>query len=213
MIDTSYAMLFDFDGTLMDTEKAVLDTLEEIFRRYRTKEEFTNEVKVEVLGPPLYDSILKYFPEEDTEKLVMEYRDYQKAHLNETVSIMKHAVELVDTLKKKGYKVGFVSTRRFDSMVHILDLFSLTSKFDVIIGADNVTKNKPSPEGILLACNKLNLEKSVYVGDSVTDIQAGKAANSITVAYISNINKKNALLNETPDYITDDLLEILQIIK
>ncbi len=213
MIDTSYAMLFDFDGTLMDTEKAVLDTLEEIFRRYRTKEEFTNEVKVEVLGPPLYDSILKYFPKEDTEKLVMEYRDYQKAHLNETVSIMKHAVELVDTLKEKGYKVGFVSTRRFDSMVHILDLFSLTSKFDVIIGADNVTKNKPSPEGILLACNKLNLEKSVYVGDSVTDIQAGKAANSITVAYISNINKKNALLNENPDYITDDLLEILQIIK
>ena len=213
MIDTSYAMLFDFDGTLMDTEKAVLDTLEEIFRRYRTKEEFTNEVKVEVLGPPLYDSILKYFPEEDTEKLVMEYRDYQKAHLNETVSIMKHAVELVDTLKEKGYKVGFVSTRRFDSMVHILDLFSLTSKFDVIIGADNVTKNKPSPEGILLACDKLNLEKSVYVGDSVTDIQAGKAANSITVAYISNINKKNALLNEKPDYITDDLLEILQIIK
>ena len=55
--------------------------------------------------------------------------------------------------------------------------------------------------------------KLLYVGDSATDIQAGKAANSITVAYISNMNKKNALLNEQPDYITDDLLEILQIIK
>ena len=126
---------------------------------------------------------------------------------------MKHAVELVDTLKEKGYKVGFVSTRKHDSMVHILNLFSLVPKFDVIVGADDVTQNKPSPEGILLACNKLNLEKSVYVGDSATDIQAGKAAKSITVAYISNINKKNALLNENPDYITDDLLEILQIIK
>ena len=213
MIDTSYAMLFDFDGTLMDTERAIVESFREIFRRYRTEEEFTKELQVEVLGPSLSTSMKKYFPNEDTIQLENEFRDYQKAHLNETVSIMKHAVELVDSLKEKGYNVGFVSTRKHDSMVHILNLFSLVPKFDVIVGADDVTQNKPSPEGILLACNKLNLEKSVYVGDSATDIQAGKAANSITVAYISNMNKKNALLNEQPDYITDDLLEILQIIK
>ena len=62
MIDTSYAMLFDFDGTLMDTERAIVESFREIFRRYRTEEEFTKELQVEVLGPSLSTSMKKYFP-------------------------------------------------------------------------------------------------------------------------------------------------------
>ena len=57
MIDTSYAMLFDFDGTLMDTERAIVESFREIFRRYRTEEEFTKELQVEVLGPSLSTSM------------------------------------------------------------------------------------------------------------------------------------------------------------
>ncbi len=213
MIDTSYAMLFDFDGTLMDTEQAILSSFEEIFRRYRTVEEYTDQRRVEVLGPSLYESMTKYFPEQDPKKLEEEYRAYQKEHLHETVKPMEHSVELVDTLRSKGYKVGLVSTRRHDSMQHILNMLSLSDKFDILVGFEDVKKGKPAPDGILLACEKLGCDKCVYVGDSVTDIQAGKAANAITVGYISNIHKKEALIASTPDYITDELLDVLKILK
>lgn len=213
MVDTSYAMLFDFDGTMMDTEPAIINTFEEIFRRYRTVEEYTPQRRVEVLGPSLFESMTKYFPEQDPKKLEEEYREYQKAHLHETVQPMKHSIELLNTLKAQGYKVGLVSTRRHDSMQLILDMFDLGNEYDILVGFEDVEKGKPTPDGILKACEELGLDKCVYVGDSVTDIMAGKAANAITVAYISNVHKKEALIKSTPDYITDNLLDILKIMK
>ena len=213
MIDTSYAFLFDFDGTLMDTEPAIICSFREIFRRYRTEEEFTHEIQIAVLGPSLKESMTKYFPNEDPSKLEQEYRDYQKAHIKETVKPMKHSLELINTLKNKGYKVGLVSTRRHDSMLTIFNTLELENNYDVIIGAEDIEHGKPAPDGILKACELLNLEKSVYVGDSSTDIDAGKAAGSITVGFLSNVHKKEALLKKQPDYFTDDLIDILQIIK
>lgn len=213
MMSKDTAMLFDFDGTLMDTEAAIVESFRELFRRYHHESEFTKQNEVEVLGPSLTDLMTRFFPDGDIEALQQEYRVYQNEHLSETVKYMPGCLELVSWLKDNDYKVGIVSTRRHESLDRILNLMNLSNTFDIVIGDDDVSVGKPNPEGILKACRELNCSKSMYVGDSITDVQAGKAAGSTTVAFVSNIHKKEALLKELPDYLTDDLGEIITIVK
>lgn len=213
MISKDTAILFDFDGTLMDTESAIVETFREMFRRYRPNDEFTEEMAVYVLGPSLRTLMETLFPGQDVEMIENEYRKYQAEHLKETVKYMPYTQELVAWLKENGYKIGIVTTRKVVSLKMILELMHMDTCFDVLIGEEDVTKGKPSPEGILKACEMLQATKSVYVGDSITDVQAGKAANSLTVAFVSNEHKREALFKEQPDYVIDDLKDMIDIIK
>ena len=70
--------LFDFDGTVMNTEPAILASFRHLFETYRTVDEFTPQLQVEVLGPSLQTEIPKLFPDEDANKLIPEYIEYQK---------------------------------------------------------------------------------------------------------------------------------------
>ena len=205
-------VLFDFDGTLMDTEQAIIQSYRELFRRYRSEEEFTKEKQISVLGPSLYDMITSFFPDEDVEVLQKEYRAYQNEHLKELIQPMPNAIELLEWLKKKGYVVGIVTARRKDSLEHILELFNMKEYFDVLIGYYDVQKQKPDPEGILKAIGDTQYEEVYYVGDSAGDILAGKNANVKTIAYLWMEERKEVLRNSDADYYIEDLLEVRDIV-
>lgn len=208
-------MLFDLDGTLLDTEPAILETYRMLFEKYRTVEEFDADKRIEVLGPPLVDMFKKYFPEKDPYELQDEYRAYNKQIHAEYVKPMEHCVELIEYLHNEGYKLGIVSSKMADGVKFGLDLFGLTDKFDVIVGQDDIKKSKPDPEGILLACKKMNvgIDQLVYVGDSVSDIKAGKHAGAYTIGFVFNPGKKEALAASGPNCLISDLIEIKDILK
>lgn len=205
-------VLFDFDGTLMDTEQAIIQSYRELFRHYRSEEEFTKEKQISVLGPSLYDMITSFFPDEDVEVLQKEYRAYQNEHLKELIQPMPNAIELLEWLKEKGYVVGIVTARRKDSLEHILELFNMKEYFDVLIGYYDVQKQKPDPEGILKAIGDTQYEEVYYVGDSVGDILAGKNAGVKTIAYLWMEERKEVLRNSDADYYIEDLLEVRDIV-
>lgn len=202
------AVLFDFDGTFMDTEPAIFAAYSHLFRTYRTIEEFTPEKKVSVLGPSLEVMIGKYFPDHDTAKLVDEYRVYQRTFAMDTIVPMEHAETLAAWLRANGYKIGFVSSRRHDSMMPILEKLQMQDYFDVIVGREDITHEKPHPEGIRHAMELLGTKDVMYVGDSPSDILAGKNAGVTTAAYITNEGKRAAVLETEPDIVLDDLLQL-----
>lgn len=205
-------VLFDFDGTLMDTEQAIIQSYRELFRRYRSEEEFTKEKQISVLGPSLYDMITSFFPDKDVEKLQKEYRAYQNNHLKDLMKPMPNAIELLERLKKKGYVVGIVTARRKDSLEYILELFNMKDYFSILIGYYEVQNQKPDPEGILKAIGDTQYEDVYYVGDSAGDILAGKNANVKTIAYLWMEERKKALLDSHADYDIEDLLEVKDIV-
>ncbi len=205
---TVKAALFDFDGTLMDTEPAIMASFRYMFSTYRSAEDFTPEVQLDVLGPSLAASMRKYFPERDTDKLVNEYRDYQRDYSIETIVPMKNCLELIAWLKEQGYKIGLVSSRRHDSMEVILNYLKLGHLFDILVGDEELQNSKPHPEGIQKAMHLLKADKAFYVGDSPSDILAGKNAGIPAIAYISNDRKKEAILQTKPDLIIQDLMEV-----
>ena len=199
-------VLFDFDGTIVQSYR-------ELFRRYRTVEEFTREKEISVLGPSLEEKIKEFFPDYNPVELQEEYRIFQQEHLKETIQPMPNALELLQWLKEKQYETGIVTARKRKSLIHILELFHMVSYFDILVGYDDVKKKKPDPEGIFKATQQKSYSTIYYVGDSSMDILAGKNANVITVAYL-NLEEKIPVLKELhADYYVNDLIEIKEIIE
>lgn len=209
----SRAVLFDFDGTVMDTEPAIIASYTHLFRLWRTEAEFTPELQVEVLGPSLAQEMARFFPDHDVEECLREYRGYQNGHLAELVRPMEGAEELLRWLRSEGYPTGIISTRLHESLDHILSMQGMKDLFDIVIGHDEVQREKPDPEGILHACKMLGCSESVYVGDSATDIEAGINAGSYTVAALTKPEKEASLLAAGPDASIRRLSELRELLK
>ena len=209
----SVAAVFDFDGTLMDTEPAIHASFEHVFQKYRTVEEFTEERRIKVLGPALEVMMAEFFPERDPWECVEEYRRYQREHLRDLIKPMPGAREMLVKLSAMGIPCGIVSTRYFKSLDDLLRANHMNEFMSIVLGNDSVTKSKPDPEGILKAWDAMKTDRCFYIGDSAMDVQAGKNAGAITVAYPSNPAKRSALLEAQPDYIIESLLELPDLIR
>lgn len=208
-------ILFDLDGTLLNTQPAIMEAYRHIFRTYGKEEDFTPEVQMEVLGPSLHSMMVKYFPNEDPQKLIDEYRVINRKVHPDVVTPMNNCKELLVYLHENGYHMGVVSTKKKDLCQYGMSLFDLDKYMEIYIGPDEVEKGKPDPEGILKACELLKVSKDdlVYVGDSPTDIKAGIAAGAYTIGYIFEEKRKQQLIDANPNKVIDDLIEIKELLK
>ena len=208
-------ILFDLDGTLLNTEPAIIASYKYLFEKYDKVENFDEAKQVEVLGPPLTVMFEKYFPNVDKEVLLKDYREHNWNIHKDVVTPMKNAKELLAYLKDEGYKLGIVSTKIKGVCVYGLSIFDMDKYFDVVIGQDEVTKGKPDPEGIFKACKQLNMghDNCIYVGDSKTDILAAKNAGVYAIGYLFDKRREEALLSAKPNEVIDDLIKIEDILK
>ena len=207
------AAVFDFDGTLMDTEPAIMASFEHVFQKYRTVEEFTPERRIKVLGPALDVMMKEFFPEMDPWICVEEYRRYQRENLRNLICPMPEAMETLAKLSAMEVPCAVVSTRYFKSLDELLKQSRMDGFMSVVLGNDSVSRSKPDPEGILKAWEMLKTESCFYIGDSVMDVEAGKNAGAVTVAYPSNEGKRNDLIAAKPDYLIEQLSELPELIR
>ena len=186
-----------------------------MFVKYSSEDQFTQQRQLEVLGPPLKKMFPIYFPDQNVDELIVEYRKINFDIHKDYVVAMENAEKLLSSLKQQGYKMGIVSTKMKASCEYGLQITNLEQYFDVVLGEDDVTVGKPSPEGIFKACELLNEghDSCLYIGDSATDIMAGKNAGVYTIGYIFNQERKEALINTKPNKIISDLIEIEEILK
>ena len=208
-------ILFDLDGTLIDSEKGIHASYLHVFKNHGREKDFNEDLKTEVLGPSLKVIFDKYFPGEDTDKLVEEYRAHNKIVFKDINNPMENAELVLKTLHEKNYNVGIVSTKMYDQVVNNLECYDLRKYVDAIVGGDEVKKAKPDPEGInkILKENSWYRDELIYVGDSVSDIEAGQNAGAYTIAYYFNPGKKEQIEKANANEYIDDLAKILEIIE
>jgi phosphoglycolate phosphatase len=118
---------------------------------------------------------------------------------------------VINVLKNK-YKLGVITNTDTDIAIKILKKFRILEYFDVVVGGD-IINPKPSPDPIIKACNffMIKPEETLFIGDTLTDIKAGKAAGSKTV--IITTSKKRDEIEGIKDIIVfNDLIEILKIV-
>lgn len=207
-------ILFDLDGTVLNTDKLIIETYRHLFAKYRPDFDFNEEEQKSVLGPSLKEKLPQYF-EQDYQELYDEYQKFNLSNHEKYVTLYPNLRETLEQLKKEGYKLGIVSTKGNNAINYGLKTFDLEKYFDVVVGADDVEIQKPDPAGIIKACEILNVNQDnlIYIGDNGNDILAGKNAYAYTIGVSWTIKGLDYIKSFEPDDIIDDYQDLLRILK
>lgn len=208
-------VLFDFDGTIANSNPLIIKSFNEVFNNNFPEMEITREMEVSYVGPTLHHTFKKYLEIDEVDQYVDEYRKHNFILQREALTEIENATNLLKYLKDNNVVVGVVSSKWKDSLILGLDVLNLTEYIDVVIGGDEVVKSKPNPEGILKAKEMSipNAKHCYYVGDTVTDILAAKAANCISIGLLGVDEIRQDIIDSKPDYIVENLNEVIEIIK
>ena len=205
-------ILFDLDGTLLNTRELINRTFIHTFEHFRPEKVLTDEELDSFFGPSLRQTFSKYSEDEaEIQEMIQYYREYNVSIHDEIVTAFPGAKALIRTLANKGYKLGVVSSKKADLVEHGLELFGMLEKMRIVIGEDDVEHPKPNPEGVLRAMEVLHSKKALYVGDGVGDILAGKNAGIDTIGVLYS-DRKEQIIAAEPTYTIQNLNEILSIL-
>ena len=215
MIDT---ILFDFDGTIMDTNQVIIDSWQETFRKLENREEDL-DVILATFGEPLEGTMRGFFPDIPLEESLPIYRDYQRDNFLSSIHLFPGIRELLDELLQRQVKLALVTSRLKFTTDQALEKYDLGKYFGYVVTADDVTRHKPDPQSIEIALEKIGSvpERSVMIGDSKYDIMCAHNAGvrSVLVAWSMTLAKelKHGFPPEyTPDRIIEDPRQVLELI-
>lgn len=212
-IDT---ILFDFDGTVMDTNDVIINSWQHTYRTLENREEDVANI-VKTFGEPLEITMQKLFPNVPLEESVPIYRSYHRDNFGELISICPGMKELLQELKQQEYKVGLVTSRLKTTTMQGLEKYELTPYFDVVVTAEDTDKHKPDPAPVLIALEKLKSapEKSLMLGDTMFDILCARNAGvaSVLVEWGIALTEEEKNGPDGPDYRIGKAEELFDILR
>lgn len=210
------AVVFDLDGTLIDSIHVHFKVLNTAFERVGlpavSMEDVLNAAKE---GQFDWQGVL---PGKDRArekwlltKSIEIIADIQSEMLRQEVRLIHGTVEILKALTEEGLRIGLVTnTQRIylDDKLYLLNKAGVARLFEVIITTDDVPGRKPSPEPLIECGKRLGVspERIVYVGDSRVDIRAGKAAGTKTIGVLTGMDGYDVLAAERPDAIIESVL-------
>jgi pyrophosphatase PpaX len=209
------AVLFDLDGTLVDSSEAIIKAVE---KALELKGLTCNRAKVaRMIGLPLeniFGVLAPNLSEQEIWQLVHEYRKYYMAHHLGNTTIHPSAEMVLRRLKAKGFKLGIITTKYREPVMDVLSHFGIAELFDVVVTGYEVIKHKPAPDIVLEAAKRLRVDpkQCVVVGDSPLDVQAGKQAGAFTIAVLSTTYTRKQLESTKPTIVIEEFEEILNIL-
>ncbi|MBA4537559.1 pyrophosphatase PpaX [Bacillus aquiflavi] len=205
-------ILFDLDGTLIDTNELIISSFLHTLEYYYPKKYKRKDV-LPFMGPPLWDTFHSLNPHA-TEEMIKKYREYNLANHDRLVKEFNGVYETVETLAHENFKLGIVTTKVRDTVLKGLKLTKLERFFDVIVTLDEVENAKPHPEPIFKALDLLKArpEEALMVGDNHHDILAGKNAGTKTAGVAWSMKGRDHLQYYEPDYIFDHMADLLSIV-
>ncbi len=209
-------VLFDFDGTIMDTNNVILQSWQHTFRTVEGKERPVEEI-LETFGEPLNITLKKLLPQIPIEEGASIYRGYHYENFIELISVFPGILELIKELNTRGYKTGIVTSRLRHTTEIGLKKYDMEQYFNVIVTCDDTDKHKPDPEPVNIALERLGSkpEEAIMIGDSMFDILCAKNAGvrAALVSWALAVSEEDKTGDNAPDYIiekAEDLLGILE---
>lgn len=176
-------ILFDMDGTLIDTVPFIVESFQHTFDRHHIKGVSEEHIKAGI-GTPL-ETYFKQFTQADTKDLLETYTKYNELWMNQAIAIFLGIPYMLARLRALPVKTGVVTAKRRVSAMLTLGVFELENCFDVIVTKEDTRNHKPHPEPILLGMKQLGLAdpaRILYVGDSIHDIRSAHAAGCAACA-------------------------------
>lgn len=172
-------LLFDMDGTLIDSDLMLVSTWEEMYDAFRPGYKPHLKDLLRFSGPPLEDSLKGEFPNVPYEKTRAYWMSHCAPYYDRFVTSFPKERQTLLALKEAGYRLGVVTNKARDFAAYSLKITGLDGIFDVLIGDEDLMRLKPDPEGIYVGMSRFGEKekaKVTYIGDTVYDFMAAKNA-------------------------------------
>lgn len=206
-------ILFDLDGTLLDTNELIIKSFQHTYKRHLDKHVHREEI-IKNFGEILKTTLDRDFGEVG-EEAIKTYRDFQVGNFEKLIAIHSGVKEGVIELHRQGYKLGIVTSRLNDSTMRGLNHFELTDYFQSIVGSDKTDVHKPDPTPAFMALKELGgkPEETLLVGDSHYDILCARNAGITSVVVGWSALPMDLLLNYEPDYVVNSMEELVSLVQ
>jgi HAD superfamily hydrolase (TIGR01509 family) len=204
---TVTTLLFDWDGTIVDSHQLGLSAFEQSFSALGIA--FDHEVYRRVYSPNWYSVYEAMGLPEEKWKLADEL--WIQYYGDQTAQAIPGVKETIEALHSKGYRLGVVSSGSDCRVTREVSELGLADLFDVVICNEQMQNKKPHPEGLETALQSLGRrrDESCYIGDSPEDIEMGKRAGTMTVGVRSTYPTSWRLQENKPDLYLESFTELL----
>ena len=213
-------VLFDLDGTLVDTTDLILQSFAFTFAAHLPGRLPSRAELVATFGRSLPATLRDMAAEHgaaDPEALATEmlatYREFQVEHHDTLIRPFAGIDQALAALHDAGHRLGVVTSKMRHSARRGLRLFDLERYFEVAVFHDDVTRHKPDPEPLLEAARRAGVApaRAIYVGDSTHDVIAGHAAGMRTAAVLWGPFDRDVLEAVRPDWLLAAPAELLAL--
>ncbi|MCX8021247.1 MAG: HAD-IA family hydrolase [Syntrophorhabdaceae bacterium] len=207
-------IIFDLDGTLIDSIRDIADALNYALSRYGEDGISVEDVKT-MVGEGTERLIEKALKRKgisvDMSLLIKDFRFYYENHLIDHTRAYPGVVETLEALK--GIKKTIISNKYENLCIKALDGLNLLKYFDMVVCSDTIPEKKPSPKPVfhVLDSMKVKKEDALIVGDSLIDIITGKAASILTVAVTYGYGQKDFF--KEAHYVIDNMSELIDVLE
>lgn len=208
-------ILFDFDGTLANTNNLIFSAFEHTFAQFLHRKVSREEI-VKTFGLPLAEAMALYAPSPDmiTDMRAV-YRQFNLEHHDEMIKTIDGVADALAALHRQGLKMAVVTSKKSPMANRGLKCCGLEAFISAVVGCDDTVNNKPHPEPMFKACSMLDVlpQECICVGDSPFDLQSGQRAGALTAAVrYTSFDWKQMLRDGKPDFILNNMLDLLPVI-
>jgi pyrophosphatase PpaX len=203
------AILFDLDGTLIDTIELILSSARHAFEEWPVRP--TDEEWVRGIGTPLVQQLRAYAANDDEVALLLaRYRRYQNEHHDRLTRCYDDVPDVIAALADRGHQMAVVTSKASPIAHQSLAFVGLDHFFPVVVGYDDTARHKPDPEPVRVALSRLGVspDDAVFVGDSPHDILAGNGADVMTIAALWGPFDRETLADARPDHFIECMAEL-----
>jgi pyrophosphatase PpaX len=202
------AVVFDLDGTLVDSVELIALSFQHAIREVMHREASYEEAMKHV-GTPLKEQMVRISPEH-ADELVAVYREFNHQEHDRMLKLYDGILDLLNELTKAGCKLGLVTSKSRPTTQMAFDLTGIEPYFDATVCCDEAPGNKPTAAPILFCLEHLGIASAdaAYIGDSPADIQAAHAAGVVGIAVTWGVFSTEALAAEKPEILVHTMDEL-----
>ena len=172
-------VLFDLDGTLLDSDQMIVETFKELYKKHRPDYHPPIEHILSFSGPQITETLRKEFPDGNQEELLKEFRELSTKNYDKFATLYPGVNELINELNKRGVKFAVVTNKHRYATDYTYRLFMIEGKIPFTVCADEVEHLKPAGDGVWKCMKHFdvsNPNKVIYVGDGQIDFLTAKNA-------------------------------------
>ncbi len=206
-------LVFDLDGTLIDSSEGVVDAVNYSLRMMDCPEQRPERIK-RYIGFPL-SQMYPDFTDAPVDQL---YHHFQKRASDTVVSStvpLDGVAEALKTLHAQGFHMAIASTKIRKHVEGIVAKLGWSHYFEALVGGDDVAEVKPAPDAFRVALERLAAasDQTLVVGDTINDIQAARAVPMRVIAVESPYRERSELVGARPDYLIESLRRLPSLLK